>query len=139
MRIINGIWLWFSPISVHCPWIYNSYHGDPLDDSDGHDYGFAFPVGGEIVPTRLWEAYREGIDDARYLYTLTVMIRERGQNDPDAKRALKWLDEIKRRSLDLKLKRGQSALVKAIAEKFTGEDYQRMRRECADHILKLIR
>ncbi len=168
MRIVNGIWLWLSPISVHCPWIYNSYRGSPLDDSDGHDYGFAFPVPMprtlprsitpfalvksltsvtfvtsitqiEIVPTRLWEAYREGVDDLRYLWTLECAIREHGREKPkEAEQARRWLEDLKRRILGLKIEQEQSALVKAIAENFSGEDFQRMREECARLIEALI-
>ena len=29
---------------------------------------------GEPIPVALWEAYREGIDDGRYVYTLTQWI-----------------------------------------------------------------
>lgn len=139
-RIVNGIWMWFSPVKVHCPWIYNSFRGDPLDDSDGHDYGYAFPVGDEIVPTRLWEAYREGIDDVRYFYTLTSLIEKRPQNDTETETAVNWLRSLKARFVErIKLNPQQSALVKAIAEKYRGEDYQRVRRECAEHIIRLLR
>ncbi len=31
---------------------------------------------GEPIPVTLWEAYREGIDDGRYLYTLEQLVEE---------------------------------------------------------------
>jgi len=76
MRIINGLWMWITPFKVHIPWCYYDYEGDPLYDLDGYDYCFAFPVNGTIVPTRLWEAYREGVDDMKYIYTLEVVIKK---------------------------------------------------------------
>lgn len=139
MRIVNGVWLWMSPITTHCPWIYNAYRGDPLDDADGHDYGYAFPVGDEIVPTRLWEAYREGVDDVKYLYTLESLIAERRRVKPQAaQEAEEWLRRLRERLLNLPLEEEQSALVRAIAEKYSGDDYQQWRRECAGHILTLL-
>ena len=32
---------------------------------------------GEPIPVAMWEAYREGIDDGRYLYTLERLIAEK--------------------------------------------------------------
>ena len=134
MRIVNGVWLWMMPIKVHLPWCYNSYSGDPLDDGDGHDYGFAFPVDGEIVSTRLWEAYREGVDDMRYIVTLEELIEER-RDDPEAKatcrKAQAWLDGLRKRLLSLPLEEEQSALVKAIDQRHRETDYDGWRRECA--------
>ena len=47
---------------------------DPFDDTDGagHDFGVSFPGPGDradLVPTRLWEAMREGGDDLRCIAT----------------------------------------------------------------------
>lgn len=58
---------------------YNSSRGDPYNDFDGPepDYCLVYPPrnGSSPVPTIQWEGVREGIDDARYIYTLTEYIR----------------------------------------------------------------
>ena len=142
MRVVNGVWLWLGPITTHCPWIYNSYRGDPLDDADGFDFGYAFPVGDEIVPTRLWEGYREGVDDCRYLSTLERCVAER-KDDPKYAAAVKagqaFLDGLRKRLLSIPLEVEQSVLVRGIAERYTGEDYNAWRCECAKHIRALQR
>ena len=136
-RIVNGLWLWLGPITTHCPWIYNSYRGDPLDDADGFDFGYAFPVGDEIVPTRLWEAYREGVDDCRYLSTLEALIARR-KGDPrygDAVRGAQvFLNALRHQLLAIPLEVEQSVLVRGIAERYAAADYNRWRRTCARHI-----
>jgi len=136
-RLVNGLWLWLGPITTHCPWIYNSYRGDPLDDVDGFDFGYAFPVGDEIVATRLWEGYREGVDDVRYLATLERLIAER---KGDAKHAgavaagQEFLDGLRRRLLSIPIVVEQSTLVRGIAEAYTAAHYNGWRRACARHI-----
>jgi hypothetical protein len=139
-RIVNGLWLWLGPITTHCPWIYNSYRGDPLDDRDGFDYGYAFPVDGEIVGTRLWEGYREGVDDLRYLSTLERLVAQR-KSEPQARDAVRearaFLDGLRERLLALPLEEEQSALVRAIAETHSAADYDGWRRQCAELIGRL--
>jgi len=137
-RICNGFWLWLSPITTHCPWAYNSYQGDPLDDEDGYDYVYAFPVDDKIVPTRMWEGYREGIDDMRYLSTLEQCIREaHGRSTKAVTTARAWLDGLRDTLLSLALDPGQSALVRAIAQRFCAHDYNEWRIQCAQHIALL--
>jgi hypothetical protein len=141
MRIINGPWLWMSPVTVHCPWTYNEYWGgDPLDDTDGHDHGFAFPVDGQIVTTRLWEAFREGVDDMRYIKTLEQRIQQR-RSDPKyaalCSDSEMWLKELRSTLLSLPLKREQSAVVKAIAGRYGQQDFDHWRLQCAEWIERL--
>lgn len=83
-RIINGLYLWASPFTSHCPWTYQAYFGNPFDDSDGpaekgHDWGLSFPGSddpADLVPTRCYEAMREGGDDLRYIATLERAIAD---------------------------------------------------------------
>ncbi|MCC7209812.1 MAG: hypothetical protein IT323_21080, partial [Anaerolineae bacterium] len=90
-RIVNGLYLWASPFTAHCPWMYQSYYDNPFDDTDGprargHDWGLSFPGiddPSDLVPTRAYEAMREGGDDLRYLATLEKAIIDA----PEAKRA----------------------------------------------------
>lgn len=87
-RIINGVYLWAGPFESHVTWAYQSFYGDPLDDTDGkmHDYGVAFPSPEDpsvLVPTRAWAAVREGWDDIRYLETLRVAVDANKSSAPD--------------------------------------------------------
>ena len=99
-RIINGLYLWASPFRVHVPWTYQSYKGNPFDDTDGagHDFGLSFPGPedpADLVPTRLWEAMREGGDDLRYIATLEAAIAANRQRRPDeAAAAQAYLDKL---------------------------------------------
>ena len=81
-RIVNGLYLWASPFSAHCPWSYQGYYDNPFDDTDGpatrgHDWGLSFPGiddPADLVPTRCYEAMREGGDDLRYIAALEKAI-----------------------------------------------------------------
>ena len=139
-RLTNGYWLWLTPVTCHVPWAYNSWKGDPLDDADGFDFGYAFPVGDQIIGTRQWEGYREGIDDLRYLTTLERRIaaaKQSGQKLDVAKQAEAWLSGLKQTLNNLPLEPGQSAVVKAILANYTEMDFDAWRRQAADWALKL--
>jgi len=141
-RLTNGFWLWLTPVTTHVPWCYSSPKGDPLDDADGYDYGYAFTVGDEIVPTRLWEGYREGVDDMRYISTLEDLldqVRARRLDVPEAVEAEKWLRDLRRTLLSLPLEQEQSALVKAISARYSQADYDAWRRKCAEFAIRLAR
>lgn len=101
-RIINGIYLWASPFAAHCPWTYQDYFDNPFDDTDGpeskgHDWGLSFPGPidpADLVPTRCYEAMREGGDDLRYLATLEHWIAHaRGGQSSAAQGARQYLDQ----------------------------------------------
>ena len=113
-----------------------------MDDADGYDFGYAFTVGDEIVPTRLWEGYREGVDDMRYLSTLEDLldqVRARRLDVPEAVEAEKWLRDLRRTLLSLPLEQEQSALVKAISARYSQADYDAWRRKCAEFAIRLAR
>ena len=139
-RLTNGYWLWLTPITTHTPWAYNSWRGDPLEDADGYDYGYAFPVGDRIVSTRLWEAYREGIDDLRYLSTLEAELeqaKQAGRDDAAVTTAQAWLKQLRDQLRSLPLEPQQSAIVKAMSAAYSSADYDLWRRQCARHIAAL--
>ncbi len=103
-RIINGIFLWAGPFSAHCPWTYQAYFENPYDDTDGpeskgHDWGLSFPGSddpAELVPTRCYEAMREGGDDLRYIATLENAIEAASPRDPRASaESRRFLDDLK--------------------------------------------
>ena len=58
------------------PWIYSSTNQDPWNNLDGSsaDFGVRTAPDGRPIPTPIWEAFREGIDDGKYIHTLEVLI-----------------------------------------------------------------
>ncbi len=75
-RMTYGFGLWRSGFKALTPWIYQAVIGDPLNYLDGSAMDFFNRTGddGAPIPCVLWEAYREGIDDYRYVTTLTRWI-----------------------------------------------------------------
>jgi len=169
-RIINGAYLWASPFTSHCPWTYQHYFENPFDDTDGpatkgHDWGLSFPGitdPADLIPTRCYEAMREGADDLRYIATLEKAIANARVPTTGAQQCLdRWRNLIRKArpatqttsrtgvtkavDADTGLIMGEagigsaseSPLINALATRFTGEQWQQMRREIADWILKL--
>jgi hypothetical protein len=144
-RLVNGFYLWTSPIKVHVPWMYYSTSGNPLDDTDGtHDFAYAVPDPdhpGRMIPTRHWEAFREGIDDQGYLQTLADLVREH-PGSREARTAGAWLDALRRKvtpkPADLEPITQESPVLIWLAGKFNGPDYRQFRREAAGHIQRLM-
>jgi hypothetical protein len=149
-RLVNGFYLWISPLRVHVPWMYYHYQGDPLDDTDGprlrgHDFAYAVPDPEDpqrLISTRHWEAFREGIDDIRYLSTLEDLIARRADTAA-ARSAQAWLDELRRSvtptAAELAPIEKESPILILLSEKFDGPDYRRFRRQAAEHIQRLAR
>jgi hypothetical protein len=77
-RMTWGFGFWKSGFKALIPWIYQSSTGDPWNYLDGPymDFFNRSTPEGEPIPVALWEAYREGIDDGRYLYTLEQLVAE---------------------------------------------------------------
>ncbi len=148
-RLVNGFYMWISPLRVHVPWMYYSYQGNPLDDTDGsrlhgHDFAYAVPDPADsnrLIPTRHWEAYREGVDDMRYLCTLEDLIAEHA-GSREAKSAQKWLDELHSaltpKPAQLETIEKESPILIVLSEKYDGADYRRFRRQAAQHIERLV-
>ena len=141
-RIVNGLYMWVSPIEIHIPWTYSTFKGNPFDATDGNytDMGFAFisPEDGTIVSTKHWEAFREGIDDMKYLYTLEQCIKKAKRKDSRvAKEAEEWLKGLKKRILNVKPKPAWNPFIMALADEFSSEDYQDIRYKCAQYIIAL--
>jgi len=147
-RLVNGFYMWISPIRAHHPWTYYSCNGNPLDETDGPrvrgpDFVYAVPDPADptrLVSTRHWEAYREGVDDMRYLCTLEDLVAER-RGSPEAAAAQKWLDELRAavtpKAEDLKAIDKESPILVWLSQKWNGADYRRMRRQAAEHIARL--
>jgi len=151
-RIFMGIENWIMPFTYQIPWIYNSISKDPFNDLDGNwsdfVFGFYSEKDKEFVSTKIWEGFREGRDDLRYLYTLETLIKENKERNPKtAKEAEEWLKEVRSMlpkpqglpcdNWNLWGTENESPFTRAIANKFSFEDYQNIRRKTATYIIKL--
>ena len=67
-----GFGFWRSGFRALTPWIYQSVVSDHWNYLDGSamDFFNRTDDDGTPIPVALWEAYREGIDDGRYITTL---------------------------------------------------------------------
>lgn len=77
-RMTWGFGFWRSGFRTLIPWIYQASVGDPWNYLDGSSMDFfnRSTPDGEPIPVAMWEAYRQGIDDGRYLYTLEQLVQE---------------------------------------------------------------
>ena len=75
-RMTYGFGFWRSGFHTLIPWIYSASSGDPNNYLDGSamDFFNRHEADGTPVPVAMWEAYREGWDDHRYIYTLEQLI-----------------------------------------------------------------
>jgi len=80
-RMTYGFGFWRSGFRALIPWIYQAVFGDQWNYLDGEAMDFFNRTGdnGEPIPVALWEAYREGIDDGKYLTTLDRWIERADQ------------------------------------------------------------
>jgi len=76
-RYVYGFYAWRMGLRGLCPWIYttNNGKGNPFNDFDRDypDTGFVMPGPDGIIKTIRWDGAREGIDDMRYIYTLSTL------------------------------------------------------------------
>ena len=77
-RMTYGFGFWRSGFLTLNPWIYQASGGDPFNylDSSSMDFFNRSEQDGAPIPVAMWEAYREGYDDYRYIYTLEQLIAE---------------------------------------------------------------
>lgn len=75
-RMTYGFGFWRSGFTALIPWIYRADIGNPWNYLDGRmsDFFNRAEDNGRPVPVAMWEAYREGYDDYRYVYTLQQLI-----------------------------------------------------------------
>ncbi|MCX7886238.1 MAG: DUF4091 domain-containing protein [Verrucomicrobiae bacterium] len=97
-RMTYGFGFWRSGFRTLIPWIYQHNSGDPWNYLDGPTMDFfnRSEPDGTPIPVALWEAYREGYDDYRYLYTLEQLIaeaRKLGKPVAEAEKELKFVWE----------------------------------------------
>jgi len=75
-RVTYGFGFWRSGFTTLIPWIYRADAGNPWNYLDGtsSDFFNRTEDSGRPIPVAMWEAYREGYDDYRYVYTLKQMV-----------------------------------------------------------------
>jgi hypothetical protein len=104
-----GLLLWKNNFDGIGIFAYQFNNGNPFNDFDGgmRELNFAYPTSDGVIDTIVWEGYREGIDDVRYVTTLTKAIEnakassdaERKRVAVDAEQYLERLD-VEERDLD---------------------------------------
>jgi len=89
-RMTWGFGFWRSGFRALLPWIYQANINNPFNYLDGSamDFMNRSTPDGEPIPVALWEAYREGIDDGRYIYTLQTLIGEAKKSGSAERRRL---------------------------------------------------
>ena len=77
-RMTYGSGLWRTGYRALFPWIYQSWAGDPANNLDAAMMEFFNHTADDasVTPCTLYEAYREGIDDGRYITTLRRWIEQ---------------------------------------------------------------
>ena len=152
-RVVNGLYMWLCPFKFQISWTYQDVRGDPFNDLDEKvsDTTFAvfLPEQGVLMPAKIWEGYRQGINDLRYLSTLESLIAESGDRKPnEVAAARRWLESLRARIPDPRKLQGddrtklgtpeEPPLIHAIQQEFSRGGLQRMRREAAEHILSIL-
>lgn len=134
-RYLTGVLFWKTGASAQWSWTYQRPYGDPFNDFDGIDKDacITYPAAdeGNSIPTLQWEGIREGIDDARYIYTLETLIDE-GLHSSDE------FVKMKAKDAQLKLSRLIDAVPWLYEFKFTNEAANEMRRKIAQTIMELM-
>ncbi len=85
-RMTYGFGFWRSGFRALTPWIYQAEIGNPWNYLDGSamDFFNRTDDDGSPIPVALWEAYRAGIDDGRYITTFDRWLeraREAGKTE----------------------------------------------------------
>jgi hypothetical protein len=89
-RMTYGFGFWRSGYTTLIPWHWAwTMRPDPMDYLRTRQSGCGQRIdqSGEVIPSVYWECFREGHDDARYLYTLQQAAWERaGSSVPECRR-----------------------------------------------------
>ena len=99
-----GLRIWKGDLDGICMYTYLHHHRFMWNDMDGagpsFDMTMTYSTTDGVLDTIAWEGYREGIDDVRYITTLTKAIEKAGQSEDAkareaARKAQSFLDELK--------------------------------------------
>ena len=103
-RMTYGFGFWRSGYTTLIPWHWSwTLPPDPFDYLRGEYSGSGNRIGddGEVIPAIYWECFREGCDDARYVYTLQQAIWEReGSGDKNCLEAVKRAQALLQQTWD---------------------------------------
>ncbi|MFH0965032.1 MAG: HEAT repeat domain-containing protein [Planctomycetota bacterium] len=129
-RYMAGIYTWSLKLRGNYQWAY--YHNDH----------FVAPEGLDPAPLLSWEGRREGVDDYRYLMTLEALLADTDPDDPVAREAREWLEELRGR-VDLVFFHGFSGSSRVDgpfsypAPGMEIQDYDEIRARAADYCMRL--
>jgi len=96
-RMTYGFGFWRSGFVRLIPWTYQYVGGDPGNGLDARmmDFMVRNEPDGTPVPNALWEAFREGYDDMRYIYTLSQLIAQaKTSSSTQAKREAETAQQV---------------------------------------------
>jgi len=123
-RLMAGFILWKSEGTGTKPWGYRAYRERPYDDTAGKNMAIVYPSKDGPVPTLAWEAFREGIDDTRYLTVLTELAEKKEGKKKAEERVVELLANI-------------GLNIRAEAVSLNHKDLQNIRWQIIQKILKL--
>ncbi len=145
-RFFFGIYAFFSNAQGIYQWVYQWPAELDLAPREEYKQGksgwyYTYPSAGGSIPSPAWEAVREGVDDAKYLFTLTRLIdycRDRARLRPAALAAQRDLEKLKN-SVNFKKGNPQSAahLLLGWAPEWKTEVFDQWRAVLARHIIIL--
>jgi len=138
-RLLNGFWLWQTPLSVSMPTTYlpkESYSRGRCPGTSPAGMTFVYPNenGDGPVPTIQWEAFREGWDDLRYLYTLQALAWK-AEKVPALRKQAKQAEALLLR-LRNRFPVGEETLTQMM-ERLAGREYDASRGALAQMIVRL--
>jgi hypothetical protein len=103
-RMTYGFGFWRSGYTTLIPWNWNwTCAPDPFDYLRGGHSGCGQRMDddGEVIPSVYWSCFREGSDDARYVYTLQQAIVERqNSTDPACQAAVRKARQVLQETWD---------------------------------------
>jgi len=148
-RFVFGFYAWANNLEAVTPWTYPlspSYSPDDFMKKGEGKYkvidGF-LGIDGKPITTIQWELVREGIDDAKYLYTLESAIKEAkslSPSNPAIKSAEMLLDSIRKNvEMDIKKYKFEHYATGELLEQplWKPSKFDQIRREIADLIRKI--
>lgn len=144
-RIINSIYFWTGPLTVHCPYRYRTMRTWPLPFIHNMAYSVMSPEDFVTpIATRNWEGFRLGAQDCWYACMLEDLVAQARERGGDCAEAEAWLAEL--RDLMPATDEVQEVssvdytdypVVSNLADDLSGADYERIRRTTATHIIAL--
>ena len=103
-RMTYGFGFWRSGYTTLMPWHWAwTMEPDPLDYLRSRQSGSGQRIDdhAEVIPAVYWECFREGYDDARYIFTLQQAAWERtGSTDPQCQQAVRLARAILQEAWD---------------------------------------